>query len=153
MTGEIPTSLQRRLSYLLGTLYRRSIELETEGLAPLGMGIKQQAALDVLTDEGPMTQQDLGARLGIDRTTIVAVVDGLEGTGLIERARNPSDRRSYLVTPTPAGRGRQRSARRRVTDAERSLLAGLDADERRALTDLLTRAVRAAATAEPATDG
>jgi DNA-binding MarR family transcriptional regulator len=95
------------LGYLLGSLHRRAIELETEALAQLGTGVKQHAALTVLADEESMTQQELGLRLGIDRTTIVTVVDDLQNAGLIERTRNPGDRRSYLVALTPSGKATQ----------------------------------------------
>jgi len=141
--AEIPESLQRRLSYVLGRLHRRSLALEADALAPVGTGVKQHAALAVLADEGPMSQQELGQRLGIDRTTVVAVVDALEDSGLVERTRAPGDRRSYLVTPTRKGKDALRSGRRAVRDAERALLKGLGAQERRTLTELLARALAA----------
>jgi DNA-binding MarR family transcriptional regulator len=145
VSTEVPESLLDRLSYLLGSLYRRSLELEGEELAHLGIGVKQQAMLTLLADEGPMTQQRLGLRLGIDRTTIVAVVDELQDAGLIERARDPADRRAYLITLTPSGQATQRQGRDRVDRARRALLAGLDEDEQRTLTGLLGRAVRSGA--------
>lgn len=137
----IPESLQHRLSYLLGSLYRRAIEIETAALAPLGIGVKQQAALAVLADEGPMTQQELGLRLGIDRTTIVAVVDDLQGAVLIERNRDPADRRAYLIAPTRSGKAAHRRGERLVRDAQHALLDTLDEQERRTLIELLARSL------------
>ncbi|MFB9840147.1 MarR family winged helix-turn-helix transcriptional regulator [Actinoallomurus acaciae] len=141
MPDTIPESLRGRLSYLLGTLHRRAIDLETEALTPLGIGVKQQAALDVLAGEGPMTQQRLGLRLGIDRTTIVAVVDGLQDAGLIERTRAPADRRAHLIVVTESGRAAQRRGRHLVRQAERDLLSALTDEERDAVTGLLARAL------------
>ena len=94
------------LNYLLGSLYRRSLDLEAAALDRLGVGVKQQAVLSVLADEGAMTQQRLGQRLGIDRTTIVGLVDALVERGLVERVRDPVDRRAYLLTRTRAGGSR-----------------------------------------------
>lgn len=142
MTDEIPSSLRGRLSYLLGSLYRRSLDLEAAALDRLGIGVKHQAVLGVLADEGAMTQQRLGQRLGIDRTTIVGLVDALAGRGMIERVRDPADRRAYLLTLTPAGTDARRDGERLVREVERGLLAALDADQRAVLTDLLARAVR-----------
>ena len=52
---------------------------------------------------GPMSQQALGEYIGKDRTTIVAIVDELEQEGLVERRRNPADRRAYALQVTPRG--------------------------------------------------
>lgn len=141
MPDAIPESLRSRLSYLLGSLYRRSLQLETEALEQLGIGIKQQAALDVLAEEGPLSQRELGYRLGIDRTTIVAIVDDLQDAGLITRVRNPADRRSHLVTMSPLGKRTQQRGRRAVRRAERSTLSALPAAERGRLTTLLAEAL------------
>ena len=142
MTEEIPSSLAGRLSYLLGSLYRRSLDLEAAALQRIGIGVKQQAVLSVLADEGAMTQQRLGQRLGIDRTTIVGLVDALADRDLVERVRDPADRRAYLLTLTRAGTLARREGERLVRDVERELLAALDVEQRAALTDLLARAVR-----------
>lgn len=140
---EVPESLRYRLSYLLGNLYRRLVAMEGDALARVGTGVKQQAALTVLADEGPMSQRELGHRLGIDRTTVVSVVDDLETAHLVERTRAPADRRAYLVVLTSTGRGAQRRGRRVVDDAERTLLSALSEQDRRALTELLARALGA----------
>ncbi|TDD79377.1 MarR family transcriptional regulator [Actinomadura darangshiensis] len=78
----------------------------------------------------------------MDRTTIVAVVDELQDAGLIERVRNPVDRRAYLVTPTPSGTATQRRGRQRVNRAQRTLLAALDDQEQRTVTALLARTLQ-----------
>ena len=140
VTDRVPESLHHRLSYLLGTLHRRALGLETDALARVTSGVKQHAALAVLADEGAMTQRELGARLGIDRTTVVAVVDDLEDAGLVERTRHRADRRAYLVTPSRSGHTALRRGRRLVEQAEATLLAALDERERRTLTDLLAKA-------------
>lgn len=76
-----------------------------------------------------MTQQRLGQRLGIDRTTIVGLVDALVERGLVEQVRDPVDRRAYLLTRTLAG-GSWGSG-----------------EQRAVLTELLARAVRGASEA------
>lgn len=130
-----------RISFLLGKLHIRALDLEVHELEPLGIDIKQHAVLTLLADEGPMTQQELGQRLGIDRTTIVTVVDGLDQKDLVERRRSPADRRAYLLTLTPSGRHARQRGQRLVDAAERELLDALDESERRTLTELLGRAL------------
>ena len=41
---------------------------------------------------------------GVSGTTLTAVAHTLQADGLVERVRNPEDRRSYSLTRTPAGR-------------------------------------------------
>lgn len=135
----VPESLRYRLSYVLGHLHRRLLAVEGEALARVGTGVKQQAALAVLAGDGPMSQQELGRLLRIDRTTIVAIVDELEDAHWVERTRDPADRRSYLLTLTAAGKTAQRRGRRAVHEAETALMAGLSEQERRTVTELLAR--------------
>lgn len=141
MARRFPSSLLGRPSFLLGKLHARSLELEARGLEPLGIDVKQHAVLCVLAGEGPMTQRELGQRLGIDRTTIVAVVDGLDEKDLVERRRSPTDRRAYQLILTPSGERAQQRGRLLVDAAEHELLGALDESERRTLTELLAWAL------------
>lgn len=143
MTDGLPPSLLGRLSFLLGKLYLHALELEVGELAPLGINVKQHAALTLLIDEGPMTQQEVGQRLHIDRTTVVTCIDVLEREELVERRRSPADRRAYLLTPTAEGRLAQQDGQRRVNRAEQQVLAELDAEQRSTLTTLLAAAASA----------
>ncbi|KIH98970.1 hypothetical protein LP52_09745 [Streptomonospora alba] len=141
MATGFPPPLLDRLSYLLGKLHFRALEAEGEGLASLNVNVKQHAALSVLVEEGPMTQQELGQRMGIDRTTVVSVVDGLDDGGLVERRRSPADRRAYLLTLTPSGCDAEERGRHLVAEAEKEILEGLDEPDRARLRELLVRAL------------
>ncbi|GAB3453984.1 MarR family transcriptional regulator [Streptomonospora sediminis] len=141
MTGEFPPSLLNRFSFLLGKLYLRALDHEAGELEPLGINVKHQAALALLAAEGPMTQQEMGQRLGIDRTTIVGLVDALDQHGLVERRRSPDDRRAYLLTLTPDGRETAQQGGHRVAAAEDRLLAELDETDRTRLRELLAQAL------------
>ncbi|MGH2742911.1 MAG: MarR family winged helix-turn-helix transcriptional regulator [Thermoleophilaceae bacterium] len=86
---------------------------------------------------GALSQQRLGRRQGVDRTTMVAVIDELERKGLVERRRNPRDRRAYSLHATAEGRrvlGRAGQAAKR---AEHEFLAPIPPGDRRHLKDLL----------------
>lgn len=133
--------MRERLSFLLGKLHLRVLDLEAAELAELDLTVKQHAVLTLLADEGPMTQQGLGHRLGIDRTTIVDLVDVVEGRGLVERRRNPADRRAYLLTLTGSGVALQVRGAELVDIAQRKLLGALNGDDRVALVSLLARAL------------
>ncbi|MEV7981873.1 MarR family transcriptional regulator [Streptomyces sp. NPDC086519] len=96
----------------------------------------------------PLSQTDVPGRPGVDRTTTVALLDGLERRGLVERRRGPRDRRRDIVELTDAGRRRRGRAEEARPATERRFLAPAARDgfsrrwtTRRAAT--LIRALRA----------
>jgi MarR family transcriptional regulator, organic hydroperoxide resistance regulator len=94
------------------------------GLRLSSPGITQAEAhvLARLAD-GPASIGDLHRSFGHKRSTLTAVVDRLETKGYVARAANPDDRRSVVVTLTPAGRPASRRARRAVRELERAVAA------------------------------
>ena len=64
----------------------------------------QFGALVVIDRNPGLSQTRLGQTLGIDRSTLVAVIDRLEARGLVERANAPKDRRSYALHVSNAGK-------------------------------------------------
>ena len=71
-------------------------ELEQIGLTPASFGI-----LNLLGKREKMIQQEIGNAMGIDPSTMVALLDGLEGAGLVTRTPHPDDRRARVVAMTP----------------------------------------------------
>jgi DNA-binding MarR family transcriptional regulator len=120
-----PPELTRRLGYLLKHAQLRLAELTAEALAPYGITGRELAVLVVLGGGEPASQQQAAGRLGIDRTTMVAFVDALEGKGLVERRADPDDRRRNVVVLTTAGGDLLRRATRASEEAERRFLAPL----------------------------
>ena len=94
----------------------------------------------VLIEANPgLRQADLARALGLDRSTVVTVIDTLEKRDLVARRRAADDRRSNAVTLTPAGTRLLGRLKPRVADHEARLAASLDADEQAALADMLAR--------------
>ncbi|WP_328457897.1 MarR family winged helix-turn-helix transcriptional regulator [Amycolatopsis sp. NBC_00438] len=77
--------------------YRRAMA------SALGVGVHEAAALGELLHQGPLPPSALVKRLGIASASVTALLDRLELAGLARRERHPTDRRSVLVTLTPAG--------------------------------------------------
>lgn len=81
--------------------------MDALGLRPPDFGVM------TLIDAAPgSAQQELVARSMIDASSMVAVLDELEGMGLVERRRHPGDRRKHAVYLT--ARGQRTLARARV---------------------------------------
>jgi DNA-binding MarR family transcriptional regulator len=117
--------LSRRLSYLLKHAQLQMAELTTKALTPHGIEGRELGVLLALADREPASQQQAAQRLGIDRTTMVALLDTLEGKGLVSRHPHADDRRRNVVELTNAGKDTLRRAIKASDDAERRFLAPL----------------------------
>ena len=140
---EIPVSVQRAIPYLLHRAAAQSHRIATARLAPVGLEGKHIGILCVLCDVGAYPQGVIATTLGIDRTTMVALVDDLERRGWVERRRDLDDRRRAIVSVTDAGRRGRDQMLALVQGCEDDLLGPLDASERETLRGLLQRVVGA----------
>lgn len=93
-----------RLGYLLKHAQLSYFEHSAAALSRFGVDGRELAVLDRLAGQQPLSQQEVAGRLGVDRTTMVALVDVLEGKGLVARRPHPTDRRKNVVELTGAGR-------------------------------------------------
>lgn len=124
-SAERSPELTGRLGYLLKHAQLRLAELTTAALAPHGINGRELAVLLVLAEGEPASQQQAAGRLGVDRTSMVALLDTLEEKGLVERRPHARDRRRNVVELTSAGRGTVRAAKRAGEEAEQRFLAPL----------------------------
>ncbi len=86
-----------------------------------------------------MSQSALGAALGVDRSTVVPLIDRLEARALVVRAPSPRDRRSHALQLSPAGARLLAQAEAQVRAHEAVIAARLSEPERRTLLELLAR--------------
>jgi DNA-binding MarR family transcriptional regulator len=114
-----------RLGYLLKQAHRQFMELTTTALAPLGVDTREWAALICLADERGLSQGEVAVLLGVDRTTMVALVDDLQRKRLVRREPHPEDRRKKQLELTVDGRDVLQQGALLVDDAERRFLAAL----------------------------
>ncbi len=91
-------------------------------------------------------------RLGIDRTVMTYLVDGLEAAELVVRMPDPTDRRARLVVATDAGRARLDTLDQRLGLVESRVLAGLDAADRASLKALLGKLAAQVNATDPVQD-
>ena len=73
-------------------------------LEPLGFKPAHAGVLGVIREADGLSQQALGERIGMFPSRLVGLIDEMEGRGLVERRSRPSDRRSYALYLTQAGR-------------------------------------------------
>jgi DNA-binding MarR family transcriptional regulator len=80
---------------------------------------------------------ELHRRFGHRRSTLTSVLDRLEERGLIERASDPDDRRSFVITLTADGRAVAARVHRLLAAIERDALDGLSSAQRQLVADAL----------------
>lgn len=131
--------LSTRLIYLFKRALADLEDLHAEHLAPVGVSGRELGVLLLLDDPGATSQQQVAARFGVDRTTMVGLVDALEGKGLLARRPDAGDRRRNVLELTEKGSTTLTQAVRASDDAERQLLAELDDGESAQLRTLLGR--------------
>jgi DNA-binding MarR family transcriptional regulator len=91
--------LATRLRLALARSARRLRQESGTALSP-----SLTAALATIERHGPLTPSELAARERVQRPTVTRLVFRLEEAALVTRAADPADRRSSLITVTPAGR-------------------------------------------------
>ena len=138
-----PARLRRLPSWLLNQAALHATRIVGEAFANAGVRRYHYSVLVALAQDGPASQADLGRRLWIDRSDMVAVLNDLERDGLVARVRDEHDRRRNLVQLTPAGKRALDRLDRQVEEAQAALLDPLSASERQQLLHLLTRLVEA----------
>lgn len=138
----LPRAAADRLGFLFVALADQLEQRSERPLAELGMDGHDYTVLAILVVDGPGTQNDIARLMNRAPTVVVAAVDKLERKGLVERKRDPADRRRSRVTPTRAGLAALSDAdaigRRLVAAA----LDDLTADEIALLHGLLRRGLR-----------
>jgi len=109
-------------------------------LAPLELRSKEFWML-VLAGPGDVAQHEIAELCGLDPSSLVAVLDGLERRGWLRRQRNPADRRVHFVQRTEAGDRLFARALPRARRAEARQLAALSAAERRELVAVMRKLI------------
>lgn len=117
--------LANRLGYLLKHVQLRFAEQGAKALEPLGITGRQLAVLVVLDAGEPLSQLEAAGRLGVDRTTMVALIDELEELGLVVRRKSATDRRKNIVELTDRGRDALERGNDIHHDAEKKFLKPL----------------------------
>lgn len=93
---------QENLGFLLADvarLWRRALAQRLEGCE---LTFAQARVLFYLTRDPGLRQVELAARLEIQPITLARLLDPLDQRGLIERRRDPGDRRAWRIYPTAA---------------------------------------------------
>lgn len=128
---------------MVGYQLRRANDIATKRffsvLADMGITPGQIGVLTLIANNGGLTQSALSRGVGVDRSTMVAVIDRLEETGLVARARAERDQRAYALQLTDKGCTLVAKLLERLHSLEDELLTKLSREERDTLISLLRK--------------
>jgi DNA-binding MarR family transcriptional regulator len=126
----VPVSLARRFNQLC-------MAVAAEVAAEENLTALQLGALTYLGYRTGLGQNDLAARLGIDRSNASLILDQLEQRRLIERRVDPNDRRANLVYVTDLGADVRDRLRPKGGVAQARILHALEPGDREHFLDML----------------
>lgn len=132
----VPVSLARRFNQLC-------MAVAAEVAAEEDLTALQLGALTYLRSNSGLGQNDLAARLGIDRSNTSLLLDQLEQRGLVERRVNGTDRRANLVCLTQFGVDVRERLRPKGGVAQARILDALKPDDRERFLDMLIEIIDA----------
>ncbi len=120
-----------------------------QSLFEAGMRRGFYGVLATLEEFGPGAQAEIGRRLGIDPSDMVAILNDLERAGYVSRERDPDDRRRNSVSMTAAGAEALVRFDAAIADVQDEMLSSLSAADRDQLLTLLKRLAAPAPAPQP----
>jgi DNA-binding MarR family transcriptional regulator len=131
----------------LGQVFFRQFRLRgildiTSEMPGFGASASEVLALTRLS-ESNVKQNELGAYLQLEKSTVSRMIDAMTAKGWVERTRDPANRRSQVVRLTLSGKRAARTVERVMRQRHERMLSRLSAGERQAVRTGLTVFVRA----------
>jgi DNA-binding MarR family transcriptional regulator len=141
------------VAFLLVQLGFQVARVFGERLKPLGLEQRQAGMLVRLAENDGRSQQAIAEQMGVNPTRMVFLTDELEKLGLVERRRNPADRRSHALYLTEAGTAMLARVGEVTRAHEAAITASLTGADRDQLAALLRRLARDQGLAEQSLPG
>jgi DNA-binding MarR family transcriptional regulator len=137
--ARLAKALLANSAFLIGRLGFAFKARAIEEVETAGFSLYDYSVLELLAEEARETQATIADALRVDRGQMVGILDRLEERGLVERNRDPEDRRRHVVSMTSDGRRQLIRLRSIINRLQDELLAPLSTDERGRLHTLLLK--------------
>ncbi|MDR6868045.1 DNA-binding MarR family transcriptional regulator [Microbacterium resistens] len=128
-----------RTGFLLSQLGAFASARFGELIRPAGLTPSTAGVLRIIARQPGLSQRKLADRLGAVPSRVVVLVDSLEGAGLVERSRDPEDRRHHRLDLTERGRQVLGELRGAAETQNADVLAPLDPEEREVFAALVSK--------------
>jgi DNA-binding MarR family transcriptional regulator len=143
MHSDLPPEVTERLGFLLKHAHQQFEGLSSSALAALDLTPRALGVLRLLAHHEPASQQVVADLLGVDRTTMVTLLDALERQRLVHRRPAAADRRRNVVTLTSAGSQALDRAEAVITAVEDSFFSSVAAADTAVFLQVLRQVVPA----------
>lgn len=136
---KVHASLQTYMGYCL---YKTSQKLRfriNEILKDFNLVAPHLGILTIIDASEPMSQMALGDEIGVDKATMVKLLDGLEENGFIERVSDTKDRRVKFIKITKQGKKFTEKMNIKRVEVEKKFLSVLTAEEEKMLRRIMPK--------------
>ena len=142
MTTKLPIdALEELPGHSIRRLQQIAVGIFMDETADVNVTPVQFALLFAASQQAGLDQRTLAGRIGLDTSTIGAVVDRLESRELIERKVSPDDKRVRLLSVTPAGKKLLQGVMPAMLRAQDRMLAPLPKADRAKFMAMVKRIV------------
>jgi len=142
MTMKVPIDgLEDLPGHYIRRLQQIAVGIFMDEMADMNVTPVQFALLFAASQETGLDQRTLAGRIGLDTSTIGAVIDRLESRELIERNVSPDDKRVRLLSVTPAGKKLLQAVMPAMLRAQERMLAPLPKADRSRFMAMVKRIV------------
>jgi DNA-binding MarR family transcriptional regulator len=138
---DLQIAMSKSAGFLLSRASRMLRSQMSEALEPLKLSLNEYIVMRLVAMRVPISQGSLGETYGIDPSSMVALIDRLEGMQLILRERDPLDRRRYNLSLTGKGLKVTAQAKRIAEKVQRRFLDPLTEEEWETARQLLCKLV------------
>jgi DNA-binding MarR family transcriptional regulator len=126
-----------QITWLVRRLFRAMAQKATEAMEDLGVSAADRATMEFLTRDGALSVPEIAARYQVSRQHVQKTVNALQQRGLVSAAKNPSHKRSPLMSLTAKGR----AMFTQIRNADKKLIAktfgGISASKKRVTRETL----------------
>lgn len=133
---------QSQSAFLLAQIGAHASARFAERLSELQLAPSEAGVLRILRMASGISQQELSGRLQVHPSRLVALLDKLERSNLIERQQNAGDRRLYSLHLTEGGAALFEKVGQLAREHQQAMSTGLSKEENDTLTALLQRLAR-----------
>lgn len=136
------------------TVLIRDVHLAISGhiknkLSPFNLAPEQNFIMMLLWKKDGITQNEIGERLGKDKTNITRMISNLENKGFVRKITCTDDRRCFKIYLTPSGAQLEQEVCPVMEEIGQELVDGISAEELVLLRKLLTKVRDNASTTSP----
>lgn len=115
--------------YTAAMLKKQNVDLTPE----------QFLLIDLLWNQGPLSQQEIADQMQKDKNSITKLVDAIERKGFVKRNQNPNDRRSNTIVPTELAESLKDDAKSKGISILDKMLTGISEEELNSFLDTLDK--------------